>query len=119
MPWILLEALLQQPLNDRRRFADIGLILDHRREHVRHILALEQSLASDHLVEHATESPDIRTFVERLAPGLFWRHIGRRPEDRAVHVIAGDVSVGEIVRCATGSTMPSIALASPKASTFT
>jgi len=41
------------------------------------------SNAGDHLVEHDAERPDVGPLVDRLALGLFRRHVGRRAEDHA------------------------------------
>ena len=83
MAGVFFETLSQQALQSRRRVAEIWLILDHRREHLRQVLAPEETLADEHLVEHDTERPDVGPVVDRLALGLLGTHVRRRAQDHA------------------------------------
>ena len=60
-----------------------GIALEHRRQRVADILALERALAGEHLVEHAPERPDVAALVHRLAPRLLRAHVSGGAEQHA------------------------------------
>ena len=56
-----------------------GFLLDDLVEERLVVLALEGSLARDHLIQHAAQCPDVRAGVDLHALRLFGRHVGDSP----------------------------------------
>src|SRR5215831_5988579 len=71
---VLGQTSPQQPANrDGRRITEllpVGLAFDDRGERVDHRVATEGAPPAEHLVEHATERPDVCTRVDRLPTRL-------------------------------------------------
>jgi hypothetical protein len=84
---VLLQAVVQETARcvrcGRRQRAPIGLASDHRRQRVAEVVAGEGALAGEHLVDHATERPEVGAPVDRHPASLFRRHVGRRPEQHS------------------------------------
>jgi len=82
---ILLEAAAQQPAHGRRRRrrqrAPVGFALDDGRERIGGRGAGERAAAREHLVEHASERPDVGPLVDRLSARLLGAHVGGSPDD--------------------------------------
>ena len=79
----------------RQRRVDVGdrsrCVLDDRGDHRDGRVALKRPLARGHLIQDHAEGKDVGPMIERLALGLFGRHVGRGPDDSAVagHVLGG------------------------------
>ena len=86
---VLLEASLQQETNgwrsSCRQSRPVGFLTDDRDDRLGHVLANESALTSKHLVQHAPERPHINAPVDRLALGLFGRHVGGGAENDTLH----------------------------------
>ena len=83
------RILLQQPehkaFERRREIASmrrrqLGLIVKNRVRNRDLLIPTKWLSSGEHLVEHDTERPQVRTSVHVLAPDLLRRHIGHRPE---------------------------------------
>src|SRR5262249_38668543 len=59
----------------------VGLTLENRSDEVRKGLAIERRLPGEHLIEHATECPDVRPFVDGFPAGLLRAHVGGRAKN--------------------------------------
>ena len=59
----------------------VGLIAEHRRQRIGHVLAVKSAAAGEHFVEHAPERPDVAAPIDRLAPCLLRAHVRRRAEN--------------------------------------
>ena len=98
---ILLEAALQQPSNrwwsglwkDR----PVRVALENGGNRVRHRLAGECPAARQHLVQDATECPDVGPLVNELAACLLGAHVTRRAQNQAITRVAGG---GRFLGCA-------------------
>ena len=81
---ILAQAALNQRADSSRHIrgqrVPVRLALEHRGERVGHVLSGEGAPAGQHLVEHASEGPDVAALVRRPALRLLGRHVGRRAE---------------------------------------
>jgi hypothetical protein len=82
---IFRQAAPHQPLDDRRQFArqrgPVRIAREDRRHRIRCGVAGERCAASEHLVQHAAERPDVGAFVDGLPPRLLRTHVRRGPED--------------------------------------
>ena len=67
--------------HSRRQRRPLRLPVDDGRKHVGGRLSDEWTAAAEHFVEHAPERPDVRTFVDRLPPGLLRTHVGGGPDN--------------------------------------
>ena len=99
---ILLEAALQYMTNggrhSRRQCRPLRLPVDDGREHVGGRLSDEWTAAAEHFVEHAPERPDVRTFVDRLPPGLLRTHVGGGPDHDLIAGLTGGTGGRLVVR---------------------
>jgi hypothetical protein len=59
----------------------MGLAADDGGNRVGHVLARKRARARQHLVEHASERPDVTALVGRLPFGLFRAHVRCRAEN--------------------------------------
>ena len=77
---------------------------------------LERPPPGHHLVQHRAEAEDVRAGIHLLPLGLLRRHVGHRPDDRALFGRG-------LRRCASGRRSPrgaaSVSFARPKSSTLT
>ncbi len=65
------------------RAAQIRILLHHRSQRFRQILALEQPLAGEHLIQHHAERPDVGALIDNLPARLLRAHVCRRAEDHS------------------------------------
>jgi len=65
----------------RRQRRPVRIGTDHRRQRLRHRLAAEWPLPSQHLVQDHAKRPDVGALVEGLAAGLLRRHVCRGAEN--------------------------------------
>ncbi len=77
-----------------RQSREVGGVLEHAGEDVRHRLAVEEAPAGEHLVEHDAERPDVGAAVDRSAGRLLGRHVGGGAED--------DAELGSVCRRQSG-----------------
>jgi hypothetical protein len=84
---LAIQAANEQPTHlgrdGRGQRSPIDIRAQHGGEHVGDRVTFEQPLAGEHLVEHDPEGPDVGAFVDRLALGLFGRHVGGGADDHA------------------------------------
>ena len=99
---------------DRQR-DPIRIALEDADERVGHRVALERRAPGQHLVEHASECPDVGAVVDRLATRLLRTHVGRRAEHASVRRA---VERAERFLAGPPSNPARIGFASPKSSTF-
>ena len=105
------QATLQQPLDAERNLIPWGLLFQHCRQGLRHVLSLERASAREHLVQHTAERPDVAALVH-ACPRLLGTHVGSGAEQHPTPVIiAGDVMVGDAV--ASTRAQPSVRAPSP------
>ena len=62
-------------VSPRAAASSLALSSDTRRQTLRRVLAWERALASQQLVQHAPERPDVRALVDRLALRLLRTHV--------------------------------------------
>jgi hypothetical protein len=55
----------------------VGISLQYARQDIGRVLAFERWPAGDHLVQQAAKRKDVGALVDRTAPGLLRRHVGR------------------------------------------
>ncbi len=84
---ILHETSANELRDGRRKLpgkkGQVRLLIHHGREHVGDVIPVERAPARQGLVETASIRPDIHPFVDRLAAGLLWAHIGCGTQDHA------------------------------------
>ncbi len=84
---LLHEAAAHEPHQRRwrvgRQQIEIGLVLEHRGQHHRHLVAAEEAGARQSFVEADAERPDIGALVDLLSRCLLWAHVGGRAENLA------------------------------------
>src|SRR5262245_13412184 len=83
-PRVLPQAPGQEPADRiwhrRGQQLPIWFLVDDGGDRVRDGLPSEHWPSGQHLEENASERPDICTFVDRLAAGLFRTHVGSRSQ---------------------------------------
>ena len=84
---ILHETSADELRDSRRKLpgkkGQVRLLIHHSREHVGDVIAVERASTGQGLVKTASIRPDIHPFVDRLAAGLLWAHVGCRTQDHA------------------------------------
>ena len=85
------EEVAQRRRRRARQRGPVRLAVEDRDEDVRHALAVERLPAREHLVEDASERPEVRAPVQRAAARLLGAHVARGAEDDAlVRRVLGD-----------------------------
>ena len=86
-PRILLQAPAKEQADVMRcvgwQRAPVDVILEHRRERDRDVVAFKCPPAGEHLEHDDAEGPDVGASIDRSSPRLLGRHVGRRAEDEA------------------------------------
>ena len=82
---ILLQTSFEEHSNPLRRFyrksTPIGVVLDHRCDHIDERLAPKRRPAGEHLIQHAAKRPDVRALIDRQSTRLLRTHVCGRPQD--------------------------------------
>jgi len=96
---ILLETVLDERPYGGRYAVQVRFVLDDVRKDVSHLVGLEQSLASEHLVQDDAECPDVGAAIDRLAPRLLGTHVGGRAEHDADARVGGCCERRRLRKC--------------------
>ena len=75
LPGIFLQAQPQQVAHSHGQHVQIRLFLDHRRQSLARVFALEQALSGQQLVEDHSERPNVGALVHRFAARLLGTHV--------------------------------------------